>query len=204
MKTLVHRLGYGLALLAVIVSCSQPEPDDPVIDTSRQVVEVSGEYMAELLTTYETYVESLSEQEKRRLQSYANTSTIRSGTKNGRGSIEGLCSCLENQVSCYARSNISECCACYDPKTQVGLCGLYFGIAFCKVEERKIETPTPVKPSPPTLPAVKVYPAQLKELVDYIDSNALGRTSSLSISKLADFKKILSNLYAETQVVRGS
>jgi len=194
MKTLVHRLGYGLALLVVIVSCSQPEPDDPVIDTSRDVVEVSGEYMTELMTAYETFVESLSTEERKRLQSFANTLTGRSASANGRSAVEAFCRCLENQVSCYARSNISECCACYDPRTQVGLCGLYFGIAFCKVEDRKVEAPDPGKPSAPKLPSVKIYPLQLKGLVDYIDRNALGRASSLSTEKLSDFRKLLSKL----------
>lgn len=191
MKTLIHRLGYGLVLLVIIVSCSQPESEEPIIDTTSEVVEVSGAYMTELMTAYKTFVENLSEEEKSRLQSHANTLTDQLDVKNGRISVEAHCRCLANQVSCYARSNISECCICYDPKTQVGLCGLYFGIAFCKLEDKESDEKAP---SPPTIPAVKIYPSQLKGLVDYIDRNNLGRGNKLSITGLTNFKKLLSGL----------
>lgn len=192
MKTLIHRLGYGLAFSVVILSCSQPESEEPVIDTSRDVIEVSGDYMAELMTAYKTFVESLSDEEKSRLQAYVNTLTDRE-IKNGRTSVEALCRCLANQVSCYARSNISECCICYDPKTQIGACGLYFGIAVCRLEPIKTQTPDKDEPSP-IAPTIRIYPQQLKGLVDYIDKNNLGRTSNLSVAGLSNFKQLLSGL----------
>ena len=190
MKTLIHRLGYGLVLLVIIVSCSQPESEEPIIDTSSEVVEVSGAYMTELMTAYKTFVENLSEEEKQMLESYTNTLTDDSKLSNGRTSVEALCRCLANQVSCYARSNFSECCICYDPKTQVGLCGLYFGVAFCKLEDKESDDKAPT----PTIPAVQLYPLQLKGLVDYIDGNRLGRASNLSSSGLSDFKQLLVRL----------
>lgn len=192
MKTLTHRLGYGLAFLVIIVSCSQPESEEPIIDTSRDVVEVSGEYMTDLMTAYRTFVENLSEEEKERLKIYTNTLTDRQGSNSGRTSVEAFCRCLAHQASCYARSNISECCICYDPRTQVALCGLYFGIAFCKLEDKESNEKAPSPP--PTTPAVQVYPVQLKGLVDYIDRNNLGKTSNLSLSGLSNFKKLLSGL----------
>lgn len=191
MKTLIHRLGYGLVLLVIIVSCSQPESEEPVIDTSSEVVEVSGAYMTELMTAYKTFVENLSEEEKGRLQSYTNMLADSRENPNTRTSVEALCRCLADQVSCYARSNISECCICWNPKTHVGACGLYFGVATCRIEP--IKDSDDKSPSPPTR-SIRIYPSELKGLVDYIDKNSFGRASNLSSSGLADFKKLLTRL----------
>ena len=193
MKTLISRLGYGLILLIIIVSCSQPESEAPVIDTSMDVVEVDGEYMDGLMTAYKTFVENLTEGEKSQLESYVNSVENKSSVANGRTSVEALCRCLATQVSCYAKSNFSECCICWDPKTHVGACGLYFGVASCRIEAIKPKTPGDKAPSP-TTPVIRIYPNDLKGLISYIEKNKLGKTNSASNLSLADFKSMLSSL----------
>src|SRR5690606_9987104 len=194
MKTLTHRLGYGLAFLVIIVSCSQPESEEPIIDTSRDVVEVSGEYMADLMTAYRTFVENLSEEEKERLTEYVNSLKERS-VQNGKlvgGDVE--CRCLATQAHCSARSATTECCVCWDPATQVGICGKYMGVAFCRTEERPRKggdkAPTPKKGTT----TIKLYPSEMKNLVDYIDRTGIGSGVDLSLTGLRNFKDLLTSL----------
>lgn len=189
MKTLIHRLGYGLALLIVVISCSQPEAEEPVIDTSLEVVEVSGEYMGELMTAYKTFVENLTEEERAKLDEYVNTQTVQN-PPNGRVGDDAECRCLATQVSCSAEGLYGECCLCWDPKTQVGACGVYLGIATCQLEERPKKTPGEHSPTPKS-PNVIIYPREIGSLVGFIDRNRLGSSSSLSLTGLADFKKLI-------------
>lgn len=193
MKTLIHRLGYSLVLLTIIVSCSQPESEAPVIDTSLEVVEVSGEYMDGLMTAYKTFVENLPEADREQLNSYVNSQTERNPPSNGRVGNDAECRCLSTQVSCSAEGLYGECCLCWDPKTQVGACGVYLGIATCRLEERPTKTPEQGTPAPKS-PTMRIYPKQIGGLVDYIERNQLGNSSSLSNSGLADFKKLLGGL----------
>jgi hypothetical protein len=192
MKTLLHRLGYGLALLVMALSCSQPESEGPVIDTSSEVVEVSQEYMSDLMTAYKTFVESLSEEDKEQLKNYVNYVSERT-SDNGRvisGDVE--CRCLATQAQCSARSATTECCVCWDPETQVGVCGKYMGIAFCRTEERPTKTK---KPNPQNgSSTIRIYPDQMKNLLDYIERNKLGSGVSQSIVGLDNFKKLLAAL----------
>ncbi|HLT81064.1 MAG TPA: hypothetical protein VKZ86_08535 [Cyclobacteriaceae bacterium] len=195
MKTLIHRLGYGLVLLVIIVSCSQPESEEPVIDTSSEVVEVSGEYMTELMTAYKTFVENLSEEEKGRLTEYVNSLTERS-TQNGRlddGDVE--CRCLATQAHCSARSATTECCVCWDPATQVGVCGRYMGVAFCRTEERPTRGGDDKQPKPQNgSTTVRIYPAEMKNLVGFIELNKLGAGANQSVAGLDNFKRLLGAL----------
>src|SRR5690606_20742132 len=193
MKTLIHRLGYSLVLLIVVVSCSQPESEEPVIDTSLEVVEVSGEYMDGLMTAYKTFVENLSAEEKAQLASYVDSQTQRGTTSYARTSNDAECRCLSTQASCSAEGIYGDCCLCWDPKTQAGACGVYLGIATCRLEERPVKTPEKETPSPKS-PNIRIYPKQIGGLVDYIETNRLGRSSSLSKSGLADFKKLIGSL----------
>lgn len=192
MKTLIHRLGYGLALLIIVVSCSQPEAEEPVINTSLEVVEVSGEYMAELMTAYKTFVENLSEEEREQLNTYVNSKTAQSVPSNGRVGDDAECRCLATQVSCSAEGLYGQCCLCWDPKTQVGACGVYLGIATCRLEERPNKTPGDGVPTPKS-PNIRIYPKEIGGLVDYIDRNRLG-SNSLSSSGLADFKRLIQGI----------
>src|SRR5690606_38879401 len=193
MKTLIHRLGYSLVLLIVVVSCSQPESEEPVIDTSLEVVEVSGEYMDELMTAYKTFVENLPEAEKRRLDTYINSIPERS-TANGRDGGDVECRCLSTQAFCSAKSSTTECCVCWDPATQVGICGKYMGVAFCRTEERPRKggdkAPTPKKGTT----TIKLYPSEMKNLVDYIDRTGIGSGVDLSLTGLRNFKDLLTSL----------
>lgn len=194
MKTLIHRLGYGLVLLAIVVSCSQPESEEPVIDTSLEVVEVSGEYMDELMTAYKTFVENLPEEEREKLNDYVNSIPERSPSANGRVPVEATCRCLATQAFCEAKGKLGECCACWDPDTQVGMCGVFAGIGSCKVEERPQRTKEPSMPNPTPgkiASTVRIFPSQIKNLVDYIDKSRLGATTPTSIGGLNDFKKLL-------------
>jgi hypothetical protein len=195
MKTLTHRLGYGLAFLVIIVSCSQPESEEPIIDTSRDVVEVSGEYMTDLMTAYRTFVENLSEEEKERLTEYVNSLKERS-VQNGKlvgGDVE--CRCLATQAHCSARSATTECCVCWDPATQVGICGKYMGVAFCRTEERPTKGGGDKQPKPQSgSTTVRIYPVEMKNLIDYIERNNLGAGVNQSVTGLDNFKKLLAAL----------
>src|SRR5690606_12146637 len=197
MKTLTHRLGYGLAFLVIIVSCSQPESEEPIIDTSRDVVEVSGEYMADLMTAYRTFVENLSEEERTKLEDYINPNTSRINSSNSRTQTEARCRCLATQAFCEAKGWLGECCACWDPDTQVGMCGVFGGVGSCIVEERPSREKNPEKPSPKPgtgIVTIKLFPNHIKNLVDYIDRSRLGASSPTSASGLHDFKALLSQL----------
>lgn len=194
MKTLISRLGYGLILLIIIVSCSQPESEAPLIDTSMDVVEVDGEYMDGLMTAYKTFVENLSVEDRAKLDDYINSIPERNAV-SGRvvgGDVE--CRCLTTQAHCSAKSATTECCVCWDPVTQVGICGKYMGVAFCRTEERPArggeKAPLPEKSSV----AVKIYPSEMKNLVDFIDRSNLGAGVDLSTTGLKDFKNLLSSL----------
>lgn len=195
MKTLIHRLGYGLVLLAIVVSCSQPESEEPVIDTSLEVVEVSGDYMDELMTAYKTFVENLPEEEREKLTNYVSSipdHNAASGRVVG-GDVE--CRCLSTQAQCSAKSATTECCVCWDPATQVGVCGKYMGVAFCRTEERPNKGGDKKGPRPQKGSAtVKIYPAEMSNLVDYIERNGLGSTVDISVGGLRDFKKLLGTL----------
>lgn len=197
MKTLIHRLGYGLAFSVVILSCSQPESEEPVIDTSRDVIEVSGDYMAELMTAYKTFVESLSTEDRARLDTYITSMSDHTKSSNSRVPAEARCRCLATQAFCEAKGFLGECCACWDPETQVGMCGVFGGVGSCKVEERPSKQKNPEKPSPKpgtSTITIRLFPGPIKNLVDYIDSNRLGVTNPVSVSGLHDFKTLLGQL----------
>src|SRR5690606_13009411 len=147
MKTLIHRLGYGLVLLVIIVSCSQPESEEPIIDTTSEVVEVSGAYMTELMTAYRTFVENLSTEERTKLEAFINSASDRANSSS-RSQVQARCKCLATQASCEAKGWLGECCACWDPDTQVGMCGVFGGVGSCEVEERPSRDNNPDKPRP--------------------------------------------------------
>lgn len=44
------------------------------------------------------------------------------------------CSCTQGFASCKSVCSLSECCVCWNPNTQTGVCGCYFGIAICRNE----------------------------------------------------------------------
>lgn len=197
MKTLLHRLGYGLAMFVVILSCSQPESEEPVIDTSREVVEVSGEYMADLMTSYKAFVESLPAEDKAKLDNYINSIPKRTTSSSSRAKVEARCRCLATQAYCEAKGSLGECCACWDPDTQVGMCGVFAGVGSCVVEERPQRQKNPDKPSPKPgtgTTTIKLFPGQIKNLVDYIDRSRLGISNPTSVSGLDNFKKLLGQL----------
>src|SRR5690606_20024375 len=197
MKTLIHRLGYGLVLLIVVVSCSQPESEEPVIDTSLEVVEVSGEYMDGLMTAYKTFVENLSEEDRAKLDDYVNSIPDRTTSKNSRTQLEASCKCLTTQASCVAKGSLGECCACWDPDTQVGMCGVFAGVGSCEVEERPQRQQNPSQPRPTpgkVTTTVRIFPGQINTLIDYINRSRIGAANPTSISGLEDFKKLLGRL----------
>jgi hypothetical protein len=192
MKTIITCVGYGLALF-ITVSCSQPESEDPVIDTSADVREVTSEYMDELMTAYKSFVENLPEEEKNRLLEYVNSLPDRSASANERAALEVSCRCLATQATCSATGKVGECCICWDPETQIGACGVYGGIASCKAEERPRKDKNPDKGPTPTT-TIRIYPSEIKNLVDYIDKSRLGISNTQSSTGLADFKKLLGKL----------
>lgn len=197
MKTLIYRLGYSLILLIVIVSCSQPESEEPVMDTSLEVAEVSGEYMDGLMTAYKTFVENLSEEDRTKLDDYVNSIPARSASSNNRTQLEATCRCLATQAFCEAKGKLGECCACWDPDTQVGMCGVFAGVGSCEVEERPQRPKNPSEPRPTpgkVTTTVRIFPGQINNLIDYIDRSRIGATNPTSISGLDDFKKLLGRL----------
>lgn len=192
MKTIITCVGYGLALF-ITVSCSQPESEDPVIDTSADVREVTSEYMDELMTAYTAFVSNLSEPDRGKLISFVNSLPNKTDSKNGRTAIESVCRCLATQASCYAKGTYSDCCICWDPKTQNGACGTYFGIASCRIELKPTKTPDKKSPSP-SGPTIRIYPNDLKSLIDHIEREGIGQNSGLSSVGLGDFKRLIGSL----------
>jgi hypothetical protein len=192
MKTIITCVGYGLALF-ITVSCSQPESEDPVIDTSADVREVTSEYMDELMTAYKSFVENLPEEEKNRLVVFVNSMSERSQATNGRTMNDVECHCLATQAYCSAKGSTGECCICWDPETQIGACGKYMGIAFCRADERPTKSKDDEKiPTPPkSSTTIKIYPKEMQTLVDYIENQRLGVGSNQSNTGLKDFKKLL-------------
>lgn len=192
MKHFINKLGYALAL-SILTSCSQPESEEPLINKSADVTEVTSEYMGELMTAYKAFVENLPAEEKNQLINFVSTMSESRRSINGRTMEDVACHCLVTQAHCSAKGSTGECCICWDPETQVGACGKYVGIAFCRVEERKKKgnedekVPVPQKSST----TIRIYPNEMKNLLDYIERNKLGINSTQSSTGLQDFKKLL-------------
>src|SRR5690606_29816824 len=197
MKTLISRLGYGLILLVIIVSCSQPESEAPLIDTSMDVVEVDGEYMDGLMTAYKTFVENLSVEDRAKLDDYIDSIPERTTSTTSRTQVDATCKCLATQAYCEAKGRFGECCACWDPETQVGMCGVFGGVGSCKVEERPQRPKNPNQPTPTpgkVTTTVRIFPGQINNLIEYIDRSRIGATNPTSLSGLGDFKRLLGGL----------
>jgi hypothetical protein len=195
MKQFISRMGYVWAL-AIMFSCSQPETEEPTIETSTDATEVTSEYMQNLIAAYKIFVENLTQEEKNKLIDFVNTMPERRQSTNGRIAEDVACRCLTTQAHCSSKGSTGECCICWDPETQVGACGKYMGIAFCRVEERvrKGNENDQKTPTPKSSTTIKIYPSEMQNLIDYIERNKLGNSSSQSSTGFQDFKKLIGAL----------
>lgn len=69
---------------------------------------------------------------------FSPTITIAQNTKQA--TLGTNCQCGEKQATCISTCTFSDCCICWDPATQNGACGCYFGVAVCKTGD-KPQTP---------------------------------------------------------------
>lgn len=46
--------------------------------------------------------------------------------------VGSTCTCGAGQSMCVSDCTFSECCICWNPGTQNGACGCYWGVATCK------------------------------------------------------------------------
>lgn len=144
-------------LLFSIASCSQPEPE--II--RKDAISVSEAKYSEFLVSYERFINALNTETRNDIKSFIDNNPTKPN-QQGRTSIDSNCKCLSTMATCSATGKLSSCCICWDPKTHVGACGVYFGLASCRIEKKENAT---VKPVPPNV--ITVYPIQLDGVFDY-------------------------------------
>lgn len=191
MKTLIHRLGYGLVLLAIVVSCSQPESEEPVIGKS---IEVSPTQFDPFISSYRAFIQGLSAADKAKLRRYLDASAKRNKASSGRVPAKTICNCLPTQNHCSAEADNTECCVCWDPKTENGACGVYWGVAVCKTERKFVKGGDTHHLLPdPRNQKITIYPDRLKDLIGYIERNGIGTDSHTTAIEISKLKGILKN-----------
>lgn len=191
MKTLIHRLGYSLVLLTIIVSCSQPESEAP---SSGKSVELSQHKFNPFVSSYQVFIENLSTDDKAKLSRYLSTSAKRSAN-SGRVPVKTICNCQPTENHCSAEAENSECCVCWDPKTENGACGVYWGVAICKTEAKVIRRGDTHHLLPdPRDQRVIIYPDKLKSLIGHIERNGIGASNPIAQVELSKLQSILKTL----------
>jgi hypothetical protein len=189
MKTLIHRLGYCLVLLIVVVSCSQPESEEP---SSGKSVVVSQTQFDPFISSYETFIEGLSADDKAKLSRYLSSSAKRSGNPNGRVPAKTICNCQPTENHCSAEAENTECCVCWDPKTENGACGVYWGVATCKTEPKPLRDSDKHHLLPESRDQkITIYPDRLKNLVGYIEKNGIGSNNALASIEISKLKTMV-------------
>lgn len=129
------RFFYILITFAAVLgaSCSQYQQEEKGILPDEVFVDQIS--MNHFLEKYSEFIDGLSEEEVNvwsSLSSISNDENYSSYDIAGVAGSDSKCTCGEGMGGCSADGQFSSCCICWDPNTQHGACGVYFGIATCR------------------------------------------------------------------------
>lgn len=82
--------------------------------------------------------------------------------------VEGItCNCTPTQAFCKAECIFSECCLCWNPSTETGSCGCYFGVAKCRTSLIGKDAPAT------TGHRVRFYPKRFDRFLTFLNRSAI-------------------------------
>jgi hypothetical protein len=152
----------ALITLSHCNSDSDARPDAlPKIEQDQ--IKVQKAYILAFATKYESFIGSLSSNQQAVLKEFIASEDAKAAAKTN---VEATCNCGEGMATCKANGAFTECCICWNPNTQVGSCGVYWGVAVCKTENN----PPPAKAGAPK-DLVIVYPAKFAQMLDILSEN---------------------------------
>jgi hypothetical protein len=175
MKKTVLIAFSSVILVALLTSCENDalKSEDAIIP---EVATVETTLYEQFYNDYLYFVERLNNNEKSFLSDFVSAHQ-ESLTKNV------SCSCGDGQSSCSAAGMFSECCICC-AAGYGAVCGVYFGIASCRCEDRN---PQPrMHSNEPEY--VTIFPKRWAEFVTLARKNNIGNIDKINQS----FTKLLS------------
>jgi hypothetical protein len=182
--------GIGVITLVVALSYCSSDSDLQPLPKKIDVDEIMVDriHLAIFNGKYETFIGSLSTEQKNTWKNYIAAEEAKN--EAARTNVQATCNCGPGMATCSASGAFSECCICWNPKTQTGTCGVYWGVASCKNETNPPKTPQ-AKTSV-TRELIKLYPIRLYKMLDGMTASGI-KTNSI--------RKDLDTLvgYAETK-----
>lgn len=178
---LVSALGFVIALITLSY-CSPDGELKPSSKVYKEEIKIGAQHVADFQGKYAEFINGLTDGQKVLVSGYVSESQTRAAA--AKTNVEAKCECAPGQSTCSASSWFSSCCICWNPATQTGACGEYWGVATCRVENNP----------PPSLTAakagfaqtyVKFYPNRFAEMLKLASDNGVNTKSiALDLDKL--------------------
>lgn len=172
-KSLLTAFGV-LTLVLTLSYCSSDselKPQAKSINIDNMMVDRS--YVAAFKTKYEAFIGGLSTDQKASWQDYISAEEAK--IESAKVNVGATCNCGAGMSSCSASGAFSDCCVCWNPQTQTGACGVYFGLAICKNENN---TPPPQAKASAPKQLIKFYPNRFSKMLDDMDAAGI-KTNSI-------------------------
>ena len=176
----------AIALMMVLSYCSDSEMKPrsfKKIDTDELMVDKA--YLAPFSDKYNDFINGLSTEQKSSWENYIALEEAK--IEAAKLNVGATCSCGPGMATCSASGAFSDCCVCWNPATQVGACGVYFGLAMCKTENN----PPPARVGA-TKQLIKFYPNRFVKMLDDMDATGIN-TNSIRV----DLETLISHAEAE-------
>lgn len=162
---LLSVLGFA-ALLITLSYCNADNELSPS-KVYKEEIKVQSEHVTKLNESYATFVNSLNATQKSLIATHVSENQAKA--ENAKTNVEAKCECAPGQSTCSASSWFSSCCICWNPETQTGACGEYWGVAICKTENNPQSEERGVSKSEPTI--IKFYPNRFSDMLKIASEN---------------------------------
>lgn len=176
MKTMTLNGVAFLVMLITLSYCSSDNELSPSSKVYKDQIKVKTVHVTSFQDKYTGFIGTLSESQKALVSNYVAENLAKEAA--AKTNVEAKCECAPGQSTCSASTWFSSCCICWNPATQTGACGEYFGVASCRVENNPPPSLTAAK-SDLVQTYVKFYPNRFVEMLKLASDNG-ANTQSIS------------------------
>ena len=171
-----NRLSLLGTILLFALGCHQ---NVQINKTDGEIFKVEKTYYLQFVNDYTNFIKSLDVKTNIELANFINQKEILLKNKKASEIImrkdNVVCNCTPGQATCSASSYFSECCICWNPNSQTGACGTYFGVASCQAWNNNPDERSEYVPS-----YISFNKRNFSEMIDFASSKGVDVSSVLN------------------------